>query len=55
MACSGLAGCIGRGRGDGGSRKSGSGGGNSVSKCRGKTAWGPHTEDAGGKTRGLSY
>ena len=55
MAYSGLAGCIGGGRGDGGSRKSGPGGGNSVSKCGGKTAWGLHTGDAGGKTRGLSY
>ena len=55
MGCPGLAGCIGGGRGDGGSRKSGPGGGSSVSKCGGKTTWGLHTGDVGGKARGLSY
>ena len=53
MGCPGLAGCIGGGGGDGGSRKSGPGGGSSVSKCGGKTHLGAAYRGRGWEGKGL--
>ena len=53
MGCPGLAGCIGGGGRDGGSSKSGPGGGSSVSKCGGKTHLGAAYRECGWEGKGL--